>query len=57
LKFEGWPKGAPVGAICNRDGDDMREIQRRIGAKIGRGVVGDIVKRIRHDPKLDTASS
>jgi len=35
----------------------VREIQRRIGAKTGRGVVGDIVKRIRHDPKLDTARS
>lgn len=27
----------------------VREIQRRIGAKTGRGVVGDIVKRVRHD--------
>jgi hypothetical protein len=35
----------------------VREIQRRIGAKTGRGVVGDIVKRIQHDPKLDTARS
>ena len=35
----------------------VRDIRRSIGAKIGRGVVGDIVKRIRHDPKLDTASS
>jgi len=34
----------------------VREIQRRIGAKTGRGVVGDIVKRIRHGPNLDTAS-
>jgi len=33
----------------------VREIQRRIGAKTGRGVVGDIVKRIRHDPKIDAA--
>lgn len=31
----------------------VREIQRRIGAKTGRGVVGDIVKRIRHDSKLE----
>jgi len=30
------------------------EIQRRIGAKTGGGVVGDIVKRIRHDSKLET---
>ena len=35
----------------------VREIQRRIGAKTGRGVVGNIVKRIRHDPKPDTARS
>ena len=33
----------------------VREIQRRIDAKTGRGVVGDIVKRIRHGPNLDTA--
>jgi DNA invertase Pin-like site-specific DNA recombinase len=33
----------------------VREIQRRIGAKTGRGVVGDIIKRIRHGPNLDTA--
>lgn len=26
----------------------VREIQKRLGAKIGRGVVGDIVKRVRH---------
>ncbi len=35
----------------------VREIQRRIGGKTGRGVVGDIVKRIRHEPSLDTARS
>jgi hypothetical protein len=28
-----------------------------IGAKTGRGVVGNIVKRIQHDPKPDTARS
>jgi DNA invertase Pin-like site-specific DNA recombinase len=33
----------------------VRDIHRSIGAKTGRGVVGDIVKRIRHGPKLDAA--
>ena len=28
----------------------VRDIHRNIGAKIGRGVVGDIVKRVRHSP-------
>ena len=35
----------------------VREIQRRIGAKTGRGVVGDIVKRIRHGPKVHPATN
>ena len=33
----------------------VRAIQRSIGAKIGRGVIGDIVKRVRHKPRLDDA--
>ena len=28
----------------------VREIQQEIGAEIGRGVVGDIVKRVCHNP-------
>ena len=33
----------------------VRGIHRSIGAKIGRGVVGDIVKHVRHNSRLDEA--
>lgn len=46
---------AEVEALARTTDLSVREIQRRLGAKTGRGVVGDIVKRIRHSPKLDAA--
>ncbi len=49
--------GAKVEELARTTDLSVREIQRRIGAQTGRGVVGDIVKRIRHDAKLDMARS
>ena len=46
---------AEVEALASTTDLSVREIQRRLGAKTGRGVVGDIVKRVRHSPKLDAA--
>lgn len=46
---------AEVEALARTTDLSVREIQRRLGAKTGRGVVGDIVKRVRHSPKLDAA--
>lgn len=34
----------------------LRAIHRSLGAKTGRGVVGDIVKRIRHSARIDEAT-
>lgn len=39
---------AEVEELVRTTDPSVREIQRRIGAKTGRGVVGDIVKRVRH---------
>lgn len=63
-KARGKPLGRPrtparivtaVEELARTTDLSVREIQRRLGGKTGRGVVGDIVKRVRHEPAPDTA--
>jgi DNA invertase Pin-like site-specific DNA recombinase len=41
---------ARIEALAKTTDLSVREIQQEIGAEIGRGVVGDIVKRVRYNP-------
>lgn len=46
---------AEIEALARTTVLSVREIQRGLGAKTGAVLWGDIVKRVRHSPKLDAA--